>query len=367
MRYFLCVFVAVLAVSRLASQEPKLVVRTGHGDAISCLALSPDGNRLATGHYDRRGIGTRLRIWDTPGARPMRSLLEGALVRSVAFSADGKQIVTSGQTVDVWDAASEKRLYAGPEELKGEEIHAPRSASLSGNGKFVVAVSKDGARVWELASGKVVGPYGGQVSAAALSGDGKLVIWADARSVMIVDWAADKVIHKLQHAERVTCLCLSADDKWLVTGSSNNAVRLWDMASGKEVRDFGGHQDDVDGKINRKHGRRDKGIISVALSRDAQWLVTAGCDNMVIIWDRENRKVVHRIDSFKYPLFATALSADGKWLITAEGEEGRYDAANNGDVSFLLWQVGNEVHPVSQFRDGHYQPGLLRKYLEQDP
>lgn len=52
---------------------------------------------------------------------------------------------------------------------------------------------------------------------------------------------------------------------------------------------------------------------------------------------------------------------DGTWAVV--DEHGHYDAANNGDVNFLMWEVGNDIHPVTQFRDGRYEPGLLKKYL----
>ena len=228
-----------LCQTYLHAQEPRLVVRSGHGDPVSCLALSPDGKWLVTGHYEEKGSG--IRIWDAATGRLVRQFLQGASVRSVSFSADGNQIITSGDRVSVWEAATGKRLQSGPKEL------GARNASFSKNGKFVVAVDDDGARVWEPATGKVVGPYGGAVDAAVLSADGKLLVWGDARDVMIVDWAADKVIHKLPHSEKVTSLCLSDDGKWLATGCYDQTVRLWDMADGKKIRAFVGHNKPEEG------------------------------------------------------------------------------------------------------------------------
>ena len=50
----------------------------------------------------------------------------------------------------------------------------------------------NGVRVWEPASGKVAGPYGGQVSAAVLTADGQLLIWADATDVIATNAMARK-------------------------------------------------------------------------------------------------------------------------------------------------------------------------------
>lgn len=335
--------VSLLSVAGLRAQEPTLAVRAGHGEPVACLALSPDGKQLLTGHRDgfvqRGGFGpgiapagpfggrqpgsrnrdadgnhSRFRFWDAATGRPVRGFSAAFGVRSLAYSSDGKMIVAGGMRVDVFDPASGKILHAGPDDLRGV-------ASFSKNGKFIAAVHDDGARVWDIANGKVVGPYGGDVTTAILSADGKHLIWGDAGDVMIVDWAADKVIHKLPHAEQVTALCLSPDEKWLVTGCRDLSVRLWDMASGKKVRAFVGHQYPQNPQDAVPAGARTPrylpGILSIGMTND--FVVTAGGDDAVIFWDRPSGTLLRRID-FHEPILCAALSEDGKWLATAEGQ-----------------------------------------------
>ena len=75
----------------------------GHPDYVTSVAFSPDGKRIVSGSDD-----TSLRVWDAEREVQIGSPLEGHTwyVRSVAFSPDGTRIVSGScdRTVRVWDA-----------------------------------------------------------------------------------------------------------------------------------------------------------------------------------------------------------------------------------------------------------------------
>jgi hypothetical protein len=52
---------------------------------------------------------------------------------------------------------------------------------------------------------------------------------------------------------------------------------------------------------------------------------------------------------------------DGTWAVF--DADGRYDAANDGDVNGMHWVVGNETFPLRRFRDRFHDRGLLAKYM----
>jgi WD40 repeat protein len=336
--------VPLLALGRLDAQEPKLEVRSGGGEPVTGLSLSPDGKWLMTAHVDQQGFGSRFRLWDAATGRPVRGFSGALGVPAVAFSADGKQVLAGGERLVVFDPASGKVLHGGPEQFSGSTFFIPASeAARSGgdpsankwcfsrgscgfsrDGKFAVAVHEDGARVWELATGKVFGPVGGQVTAAVLSADGKRLVWGDARDATVLDWSARKVISRLPHDSAVTALCLSADETWLITGCLDAKVYLWDMTSGKLLRSFVGHA--AADRQTRQLNRSREGIISVALSSDCKSLVTTGTDGKVIVWDPHSGKELRTFTPHdRHSLIvSSSLSADGRWLVTAEGSEDRY-------------------------------------------
>jgi len=102
----------------------------GHeGSHVGSVAFSPDGKRIVTGSWDRTA-----RVWDAAtGMKLMIMRGHGDSVQSVAFSPDGKRIVTGSwdRTARIWD------LSTGSELLKLPAHHFVRSVAFSPDGKTV--------------------------------------------------------------------------------------------------------------------------------------------------------------------------------------------------------------------------------------
>ncbi|KIO05431.1 hypothetical protein M404DRAFT_141463, partial [Pisolithus tinctorius Marx 270] len=75
----------------------------GHNAEVRSVAFSPDGRKIVSGSRDKT-----VRVWDAERGVQIGSPLEGhtGKVTSVAFSPDGKRIVSGSEdnTVRVWDA-----------------------------------------------------------------------------------------------------------------------------------------------------------------------------------------------------------------------------------------------------------------------
>jgi WD40 repeat protein len=66
-------------------------------------------------------------------------------------------------------------------------------------------------------------------------------------------------------------VAFSPDGRWLATASRDGNARIWDAASGEELRKLMGHG----------------GVEGVAFSPDGRWLATATADNTAQIWAME--------------------------------------------------------------------------------
>jgi WD40 repeat protein len=105
------------------------------------------------------------------------------------------------------------------------------------------------------------------------------------------------------HTEEVPCVAISPDGKTLASGSLDDTIRLWDLASGKELASL---------KV------RDKWASSVAFSPDGRTLASGINSDLVRLWDVTTRKpTILRREGYHDVEPVVVFSSDGKLLASA--------------------------------------------------
>jgi WD40 repeat protein len=274
---------AVLVVAAIEKEEYREVRRfVGHTNGVHCLALSPDGKQLFSGSwYGNRQPNAF--VWDVASGKEVRRLKEHDFgIHAADWSSDGKLLATSGpgRVLSLWDTGDGtllSRTKVGP--------NVTRIRFLPGNERVVCSYSND-VCVFEVRTTKQV--------------------------------RALKLPAAKQKGEMVAGLAVLPGGKRALTGGSDGVVRLFDLGTGEEVRQFTGH----DGQVN-----------DLAASPDGRHFLSAGDDRTVRLWDVEKGKEVRRFTGHAGRVLSVAWSADGGRLVsTSDDKTARVWDAQSGET-----------------------------------
>jgi serine/threonine protein kinase len=286
-------------------------ILAGHSDAVSSIALSPDGKLLASGALDKLVI-----LWDLQTDQPVRTIETPDEVYSMVFSPDGERLLVGGQngTLSAWFADTGKPAFEARMFLPSWQIDvaiAPNQAiyavaSRDKNVALYDAARDEWLRVAEHASPIWSVAYSPDSSTLAAGGeDGSITL----RAVQ-----TDEVLYTLEgHTDGVTCLAFSPDGKMLASASRDMTVILWDLATGSKLYTLSQHT----GPVN-----------SIAWSSDGKTLASASDDGTLILWDAAIGVSVDTFESGGNQIISTVFSLDGTRV-----------AAGMQDGSVALWKT----------------------------
>jgi WD40 repeat protein/serine/threonine protein kinase/DNA-binding XRE family transcriptional regulator len=142
----------------------------------------------------------------------------------------------------------------------------------------------------------------------------------------------------LGHTGPLSSATFSPDGKYVLTGSNDTTVRLWDRQSGQEVRQFPGHTD----------------FVVAAFSPDGRQLITGSADRTARLWDSETALELLRLPDHSSAIFAIAFSPDGKYVVTNDGPTARLWDAQTGEEVRQFEGHGETILGVSFSPDGRY-------------
>ena len=295
---------------------------TGHSSKVTSVAFSPDGKRIVSSSIDKT-----INVWDAKSGRKILTLKKKNLngFTSVSLSPDGKQIVSSCEykgTLRVWDANTGHELRT----LNGQEGGGSiTSVAFSPNGKSIVSGSHDhSVKVWDVETGLerlTLKGHKGNVNSVAFSPDSKLIVSGGSRMVRVWDAKTGRVILTLSrvpligHANNVTGVVFSPDGKRIVSSSWDKTVKVWDAKTGRRLLTLKGHE----GWVN-----------SVAFSPDGKLIVSGGgpwyhppgpqppggSDHTVRVWDAKTGQAMHTLKGHANGVTSVAFSPDGKQVVS---------------------------------------------------
>jgi WD40 repeat protein len=330
-----------------------LRVLSGHRVPVDKVNLLPDG-RSAWSRSDALtsdGMAPELKLWDVGTGRVIRDL---AVHGQVVFSADGKSALSwrtaaNGEsTLETWNLVTGEKL---------KDFSVPGSVysiSISPDGRTALVGKDRELSLWDLETAQEIRTLKEECNpndddrgvrdcilqneVVSYSADGKQALAGGIGTARLWDLTTGRLILKLHQAGVITLAIISPDGKLGAVGDADNGLKIWNLATGTEVRDLKGHTGRVSAGVFAPDGKR---------------LLSGSWDGSLRVWDLQNGK----------QLAAMVASKTGGQL--SMSPEGFFSAS--GDYSNMLAIVrGLDVTAIGQVHQSLYNPDLMREALAGD-
>jgi RNA polymerase sigma factor (sigma-70 family) len=318
--------------------------------ALRTLAFSPDGKTIAGG-----GDDGRLRLWDADTGQLRRAFdPNGGRIRSVAFAPNGQTVAAAGASVRLYDPATGKERLRIDRKALG--LH------FTADGKILTAAVAGTIERWDTATGRTLTPQEAGDSAVdqiLVTPDGRRVLTRGQEGeAHLWDTRTGAHLRRIEVAWQCR-MALSPDGRYLVWPVTDEGVRftdprepntiyfgsrlrLYDLDAGRFVERFPGFKGNTH---------------DLAFTPDGKSLLTVDRrDGAVRLWDvargkeRRSFRAVRDEARQSYQVWHPALSPDGRTLAVTYQAEGRGAFSS---FAVRLWDVatGKEAHELP----GHFR------------
>ncbi|MCX5855740.1 MAG: caspase family protein [Deltaproteobacteria bacterium] len=319
------------------------------------------------------------------------------LVESVAFSTDGKYVLTGSidGTAALWDISSGSLIkkFSAPKDALDEGL----KVAFSSDGLYGIAGGGNGLTIWDLSTGNEIKNIGAsrRTRLIAVASDNRSVLTGGWQSGRIKPLPAHMILWDMKSGNRVQefrgpwlggfnelgplAVAISPDKRYALCAQLQSRLTLWDVASGREIRTVseGGslhHMRAVafspngqyalsggnDGNLRlwtvpsldllktfKAHEWGRAGIGSVVFSPDGRYALSGGAsDGFIKVWDLSAGVAVKSIEAHSgmNRVWSLALSPNGKFILSG------------GDASTRLWDfsTSEEIATMVSFENGEW-------------
>src|SRR3984893_5177070 len=282
--------------SSQAPQEPLII--DAHGRHAQAVAFTKDGKRLVS-----TGQDACVRLWSAPSFQA-KGVFEGHAngVNSLSFSPDGALLATGStdSTVRVWSFPQGKCLHILAKQLTArfspDGVHL---ATISAKGRIVLWDAKTGKEV------KTLPALDKRITALTFTPDAATLLVGGTGPIHRVSLPEGKKEGELEgHKVVVACLRLTPDGKLLASTRGDGILRLWSTEDWSEVR---------------KVALRACGVLQMAIAPKGD-VVTVGADHLIQTFSIKDANLVDRIEMPVKGVYGLAISPDGRYLANAAAD-----------------------------------------------
>ncbi|MFM6270768.1 MAG: WD40 repeat domain-containing protein, partial [Dolichospermum sp.] len=315
------------------------LIRTlvGHNGFVNAVAITPDGTKIVSGG----SIDGTIKIWDLAKGQELLSFRVtecDASVSSLAIFPDGMKIMAGGHfLLKIWNLITGEELY----NLVSNTFPGAYLVIITPDGsKIINSTDYDGTiRVWSVLTEQELfnfqlfnfQSYQHRINSLKITSDSSKIIAGNSNGTIVLTnlvklsrfpfrilLLLTKKFKQLRgvfslitfntifgHKSSVNTLVITPDDSKFISGSSDSTIKIWDLATGKELQTLTGHSR----KVN-----------TLAITPDGSKLVSGSDDSTIKIWDLEKNKLSSHSTAHNSDVSALLITPNGSKLVSGSSD-----------------------------------------------
>lgn len=308
MRYtaFFLLFLAIRAVA----QQDSIPYIAHHTDDVIAIAYSPDSKFIVSAGWDESVIIQK----NDSNAEVVQILpdFKGA-VNTISFSRDGKNLIAGGQDGNIISYEIEAENFEiATRDTAFQLSNAPINKLIYGPGmRTVFCADNTGTFItYDLVKNKIIPIKGtSPITAAAVSVDRMSIFICYEGNTSITQFDPFGKLLKVYdgHTNDVTDLLATLDRKYLISSSKDKTVRIWEIATGKEITKLENHTWTV---------------TDIDMDPFGSYLVSGGLDGVVNLYDLKTYALLRSQTFEGYKINAVAIAPNNTTIAVAAAQSG---------------------------------------------
>jgi WD40 repeat protein len=160
----------------------------------------------------------------------------------------------------------------------------------------------------------------------SISPDGSLIVSVDAgalhNTLIVTDLVSGRCLRKVPaHTKAVRALAVTPDGRFVVSGSDDDSLRLWEISTGAREWTFQGYAKEAPDDAA-------KGVTSLAVTPDGRFVISGHKDKTIQMRDLTTGSCVRSLERQARGISALAITADGRFIVSG-----------NDDGTLCVWDL----------------------------